>query len=124
VAKKPSPQGTLIPVSASRKLSSELQNITENLTNNPNVTKFVVSVNKGTGIAKVMAVGHNGNTVTNDILGPGLMQTMTYTPSDKAARDSGICTLYQRGLTQTQIAQRIDVSQALVSNVLRRSGLC
>ncbi len=124
MAKKPSPSGALIPISANRKLSSDLQTMTENLSNNPHVTEFVVSVNKRTGIAKVKAVGHNGNTVTNDILGPGLTETMTYIPSDKAARDDGICTLYQRGLTQSQIAQRLNISQALVSNVLRRSGLC
>jgi DNA-directed RNA polymerase specialized sigma subunit len=51
---------------------------------------------------------------------------MTYIPKTKGrkvARDQNIVALYQRDLTQMEIAERLDVSQSTVSNVLRREGL-
>ncbi len=117
----------LIPIASSVGLASELKELTDRLSNDPGVKKFTVTVNKQTGIAKATAVGHRGQTYTQEVVGPGLTVTMTFTPKTKggrAARDKNICALYKRDLTQTEIAERLDVSQSTVSNVLRREGHC
>lgn len=116
----------LVPIASSAGLASELKALTDRLSDDPGVKKFTVTVNKETGIAKATAVGHRGQTFTQEVVGPGLMATMTYTPKGKgkkAARDANIVALYERDLTQVEIAERLDVSQSTVSNVLRREGL-
>ena len=117
----------LVPIASSAGLASELKALTDRLSDDPGVKKFTVTVNKGTGIAKATAVGHRGQTFTQEVVGPGLTATMTYIPKSKAGkavRDRNIVALYERDLTQVEIAQRLDVSQSTVSNVLRREGVC
>ena len=116
----------LTPIASSAGLASELKALADRLSGDPGVKKFTVTVNKETGIAKATAVGHRGQTFTQEVFGPGLTATMTYIPKTKgrkAARDQNIVSLYQRDLTQVEIAERLDVSQSTVSNVLRREGL-
>ena len=116
----------LVPLASSAGLASELKALTDRLSDDPGVKKFTVTVNKETGIAKATAVGHRGQTFTQEVVGPGLTATMTYTPKTrggKAVRDQNIVKLYERDLTQVEIAERLDVSQSTVSNVLRREGL-
>ncbi|MER9435292.1 sigma factor-like helix-turn-helix DNA-binding protein [Mesorhizobium sp. M0618] len=113
----------LVPIASSAGLASELKALTDRLSDDPGVKKFTVTVNKETGIAKATAVGHRGQTFTQEVVGPGL--TVTYTPKTKggkAARDQNIVALYERDLTQMEIAERLDVSQSTVSNILRREG--
>jgi hypothetical protein len=117
----------LVPIASSAGLASELKTLTDRLSDDPGVKKFTVTVNKETGIAKATAVGHRGQTFTQEVVGPGLTATMTYIPKTKggkAVRDQNIVALYERDLTQMEIAERLDVSQSTVSNVLRREGLC
>jgi len=117
---------TLVPIASSAGLASELKALTDRLSDDPGVKKFTVTVNKETGIAKATAVGHRGQTYTQEVVGPGLTATMAYTPrtkGGKAARNQNIVALYERELTQVEIAERLDVSQSTVSNVLRREGI-
>jgi DNA-binding NarL/FixJ family response regulator len=117
---------TLVPIASSAGLASELKALTNRLSDDPGVKKFTVTVNKETGIAKATAVGHRGQTFTQEVVGPGLTATMTYAPKTKggkAARDQNIVALYERDLTQMEIAERLNVSQSTVSNILRREGL-
>ena len=116
----------LVPIASSEGLASELKALTDRLSDDPGVKKFTVTVNKETGIAKATAVGHRGQTFTQEVVGPGLSATMNYIPKvkgGKAVRDQNIVALYERDLTQVEIAGRLDVSQSTVSNVLRREGL-
>ncbi|MGN7126746.1 sigma factor-like helix-turn-helix DNA-binding protein [Methylorubrum thiocyanatum] len=126
LSKAPTSGKVLVPIASSAGLASELKALTDRLSEDPGVKKFTVTVNKETGIAKATAVGHRGQTFTQEVVGPGLTATMTYIPKSKgakAARDRNIVALYERDLTQVQIAERLDVSQSTVSNVLRREGL-
>ncbi|OBZ97308.1 hypothetical protein ADU59_01660 (plasmid) [Pararhizobium polonicum] len=116
----------LAPIASSAGLASELKTLTDRLSDDPGVKKFTVTVNKETGIAKATAVGHRGQTFTQEVVGPGLTATMTYIPKSKggkAARNQNIVALYERDLTQMEIAERLDISQSTVSNVLRREGV-
>ncbi len=125
-SKPPKTGKALIPIASSAGLASELKTLTDRLSDDPGVKKFTVTVNKETGIAKATAVGHRGQTFTQELVGPGLTATMSYFPKSKggkAARDQNIVMLYERDLTQVEIAERLDVSQSTVSNVLRREGL-
>lgn len=126
LTKSPKSGKALVPIASSAGLASEFKALTDRLSDDPGVKKFTVTVNKQTGIAKATAVGHRGQTITHEVVGPGLTATMAYTPttrSGKAARDQNIVALYERDLTQMEIAERLDVSQSTVSNVLRRLGL-
>jgi hypothetical protein len=126
LTKSPSTGKILVPIASSAGLASELRALTNRLSEDPGVKKFTVTVNKETGIAKATAVGHHGQTITQEVVGPGLTATMTYNPQTKAGkvgRDQNIQALYERGLTQVEIAERLNVSQSTVSNVLRRDGL-
>ncbi|WP_425102228.1 helix-turn-helix domain-containing protein [Tropicibacter sp. S64] len=117
---------SLVPIASSAGLASEFEALTDRLWEDPRVKKFTVTVNKETGIAKATAVGHRGQTSMQEIVGPGLIATTTYMPKardGRAARDENIVALYDRGLTQVDIAGRLNVSQSTVSNVLRRKGL-
>lgn len=117
---------SLAPIASTAGLASELKMLTDRLSDDPGVKKFTVTVNKETGIAKATAVGHRGQTFTQEVVGPGLTATMTYIPKSKggkAARDQNIVALYERDLTQMEIAERLDISQSTVSNVLRREGV-
>lgn len=116
-SKPPKPRSSAIAVN--NDLSTELATMTESLTANPNVDRFTVSVNKRTGIARATAVGGDGRTRTHEMIGPGLSSTMTYTPNDTATRDANIRALRRDGYTQQEIADRLGISQALVSKVLR-----
>lgn len=126
VTKAQSTGKAVVPIASSAGLASELKALTDRLSDDPGVKKFTVTVNKETGIAKATAVGHRGQTFTQEVVGPGLTATMSYTPKTKggkATRDQNIVALYERDLTQMEIAERLNVSQSTVSNVLRREGL-
>lgn len=104
---------------ANNELANELEEIARSYTKNPNITRFSISINKRTGVARTTAVGVDGKTKTTELIGPGLSATMTYLPSDKGARDANIRALRSKGLTQMEIAQRLGVSQSLVAKVLK-----
>ncbi len=109
----------------------------------PDVARCTLSIDKTTGLARLATSGADGRTATREIVGPGLaLDTLTNggdeqtdqlpspaaAPSGRsgaqarAARDAQIVALAARGLTQTETARVLSISQALVSKVLRASS--
>lgn len=96
----------------------------------PAVARCTLSIDKVTGLARLSTSGTDGRTATHDILGPGLAQATRelaatnqqpgYSGAQaRAARDAQILALAARGLTQTETARVLGISQALVSKILR-----
>lgn len=128
MAKKPKKR-SLAPVSANGELTIQTRALITSLNANPDVANYRIEVDKDSNVAKVRMVSYDGQTVTREYLGPGLTSTIVavpagLTPADKREnRHENICTLYRNGLTQTEVAERLNCSQSLVSSVLRRNGL-
>lgn len=108
-------------VAQQEELTDKLQQITRSYAGNPDIERFSISINKRAGIAKATAVGIDGKTKTTEMIGPGLTATTTYLPTDKDGRDANIRALRSKGLTQTDIAQQLGISQSLVAKVLKSS---
>ena len=101
-----------------------VEKITESvnqLARNEKIKNFDIKVNKKSGLVRLNAQNVDGRTMTRTYLGPGLEETVTYDPSknSKNERDHNIRTLLANGLTQAEVALKLGVSQALVSNVHR-----
>lgn len=99
-----------------------LSKLAKRLAEDPSISSFSLSLNKMSGVSKVVAKNLSGQTVTREVIAPGLETTMVHTPHGKESRNEYIVLLRERGLTQADIASRLDVSQPLVSNVLRKAG--
>lgn len=105
----------------------------------PGVARCTLHIDKAAGLARVATSAADGRNTTREIVGPGLVLPDTGataevdaasapalpTPSAargaaaRAARDAQIHALAARGLTQTETARVLSISQALVSKVLR-----
>lgn len=118
----------LVPAPTGGDLSAETANINHSLSNDPRVEEFSIVTNKTTGVIKVRAVGYSGQTVVQEMLGPGLVASTTShpegeTPAERReARDANIIALHLKNLSQDEIAERLSCSQSLVSKVLKRKG--
>jgi|GEM_PF-1972800 hypothetical protein len=102
------------------------------------VARCTLSVDKATGLARLTTSGADGRVGTQEIFGPGLALDPLQQGDDpmtagapgpaptrsnaRAMRDAAIVTLAARGLTQTETARVLSVSQALVSKVLRAAA--
>lgn len=108
-------------MSAAQDLVPKINGHIESLANNENVQNFDLKVNKKTGVVRLSAKNVDGRTVTKTLIGPGLEATMQYDPrgNSRDDRDFNICKLLDAGMTQTEVAARLGVSQALVSKVHR-----
>lgn len=119
---------SITPVSPNSVLTAQTTAMIASLDANPDVANYQIEVDKDSNVAKVRMVSRDGQTVTRDYLGPGLTSTMVSvpvgsTPADRReSRHENICTLSRSGLTQTEIAERLNCSQSLVSSVLRQKG--
>lgn len=91
------------------------------LQGDPTVKSFEITVNKDSGVIRCNARGFDGRTVTRTFLGPGLEEVVKYDPTNTsvADRNQNIKALLARGLTQTDVATKMGVSQALVSKIHR-----
>ncbi len=96
----------------------------QDLASNEKVQKFDLKVDKKTGVVRLSAKNVDGRTVTKTLIGPGLEATMQYNPNGNSRddRDYNILRLLDAGMTQTEVATRLGVSQALVSKVHRSRG--
>lgn len=118
----------LVPVSSGGDLKQDVIAAVQSLADNRRVSEFSFSVNKRTGIGKIRAVGRDGQNVVHQFVGPGLTETSTFIPTGdtpaerREARDANMVSYHRKGLSQDEIAERLNCSQSLVSKVLRREG--
>lgn len=87
------------------------------------VTRFEMTVDKALGLARLRVVGADGRVTTRELLGAGLdlptLPASGDTAADRTARNAAILACRAKGLTQAETARLLNVSQPLVSKVLR-----
>ena len=112
------------PASNTVQLVEKITEGVNQLARNEKIKSFDIKVDKKSGLVRLNAQNVDGRTMTRTYLGPGLEETVTYDPSknSKSERDHNIRTLLANGLTQAEVALKLGVSQALVSNVHRSDG--
>ena len=122
MAKNPKKRTSLVPVS-NEDMSAKIADFTERMSSNPSVKRFDVSYNRETGVARYNAHHVDGRVTTMADLAPGLSEVVKYDPrySNKNDRDKSVHALLEKGLTQTETANRLGISQALVSKIYRAS---
>lgn len=99
----------------------DVSSVVDTMQYDPKVISFDVKVDKATGLIRYNARTSDGRVITQTMLGPGLEEIVRYDPSKVGIddRDLNIRKLLDTGLTQTEVATRMGVSQALVSKVHR-----
>jgi len=87
------------------------------------VTRFEMTVDKALGLARLRVVGTDGRVTTRELLGAGLdlpaLPASGDAAADRTARNAAILACRAKGLTQAETARLLNVSQPLVSKVLR-----
>jgi DNA-binding NarL/FixJ family response regulator len=85
------------------------------------VERFRLEVNKKLPLVRLITNNANGVTTTREILGPGLTETVRSNLKCMSThdRDENICQYLAKGLTQQEVADKMGVSQSLVSKVYR-----
>lgn len=91
----------------------------KNVASDPMVSSIKLTMDKNSGVIKLHAISFDGRVVTKEVLGPGLETATRYngTSNTRLDRDKNIHTLLSKGLTQVEVAERLGISQALVSRV-------
>ena len=100
-----------------------IEDISQQLVNDPNIISFQVKVNKRTGTIQVNARHTDGRIIYYEEPVPGLSQTTRYDPNTTtiAQRDNIIIHLLNEGCSQTEVAQLLGISQSRVSQISRSS---
>ena len=108
-----------IPAIQTPSIESQLGELTQNLANNPDVARFSVQVDNRTGVINANVQGANGTVHNQQWIAPGLSSTTRFDPSNltTAQRNSAVFALLDQGLTQTDVAKRIGISQSRVAQL-------
>ena len=122
MATKPKKSTSLVPV-AHDVIATKIADFSQLMSLNTSVKRFDVSYNRETGVVRYNSHHTDGRVTTQTDLGPGLQEVVKYDPrnSNRDDRDAAVRALLKKGLTQTETATRLGVSQALVSKVHRAS---
>lgn len=101
--------------------SESLGDISQNLLTDPNVQSFDVRVNKKTGTLQVNVRHNDGRTAHYEEPVPGLKQTTIFDPASVTPdqRNQAALHLLDQGLSQTDVARRLGISQSRVSQISR-----
>lgn len=108
-----------IPAVQAPSIESQLGELTQNLANNPNVSRFTVQVDNRTGVINANVQGTNGTVQHQQWIAPGLTSTMRFDPSNLTTeqRNDAVFALLDQGLTQTDVSKRIGISQSRVAQL-------
>lgn len=108
-----------IPAVQAPSIESQLGELTQSLANNPNVARFSVQVDNRTGVINANIQGTSGTVQHQQWIAPGLSSTTRFDPSNLTTdqRNSAVFALLDQGLTQTDVAKRIGISQSRVAQL-------
>lgn len=110
-----------IPAAQAPSIQDQLGQLTQDLANNPNVARFSVQVDNRTGVINANVQGANGTVQHQQWIAPGLSATTRFDPNHLTMeqRNSAVFALLDQGLTQTDVAKRIGISQSRVAQLNR-----
>lgn len=122
MATKPKKRNSLVVVNHAD-MATKIASFSEAMSSAPGIKRFDVSFNRETGVVRYNAHYADGRVITQTDLGPGLREVVKYDPrsSSRDERDAAVRALLEKGLTQTDTAARLGISQALVSKIYRSS---
>ena len=99
----------------------QLATIVDKMQNNSNIVSFDMKVDKRSGVVRYNAKDASGRVITKTILGPGLEAAVRFDPTQvsTAERDAYVKLFLAKGLTQSEVATQMGISQSLVSRIHR-----
>ena len=109
----------LIPEATVVNIGQQIGDIADRFANHPDVKKFSISVDNRSGLVSANIVHNDGRTQTTELITKGLSQTTNFDPRnlDIEDRDNAVISLLSQGLTQTETARRIGISQSRVAQI-------
>lgn len=108
-----------LPVLQPNEVHQQLGELTQHLTNNPEIVRFSLQVDNRTGMVSANVQHRDGRIQHNEWVAKGLSQTTRFDPHSLTIddRNNAVLSLLNQGLTQTEVAKRIGVSQSRVAQI-------
>ncbi len=112
-----------VPVAQLCNIRQQLGDLSQQLADNPNIDHFSIQVDNRTGMITTNAQHKDGRVQHDQWVSKGLSQTTRFAPRALTIeeRNDAVCSLLGQGLTQTEVAQRIGISQSRVAQIKKTS---
>ena len=113
-----------LPVMQANEVHQQLGEMTQRLTNNPDIVRFSLQVDNRTGLVSANVQHRDGRVQHNEWVSRGLSQATQFDPHSLTIEDRNraVLTLLNQGLTQTEVAKRIGISQSRVAQIKKLSS--
>lgn len=113
-----------LPVLQATEVHQQLGELTQHLTDNPDIVRFSLNVDNRTGMVSANVLHRDGRVQHNEWVAKGLSQITRFDPHSFTIEDrnSAVVTLLNQGLTQTEVAKRIGISQSRVAQIKKLSS--
>lgn len=107
------------PVPVPAPIQQQLGDLAQQLTDNPNVARFSIQVDNRTGMVSTNVQHLDGRVQHDEWVSRGLSQTTRFDPRTLTIeeRNDAVISLLDQGLTQTEVAKRIGISQSRVAQI-------
>lgn len=113
-----------LPVLQANEVHQQFGELAQHLTNNPDVVRFSLQVDNRTGMVSTNVQHRDGRVQHNEWLASDLSQATQLAPHLLTIEDrnSAVLSLLNQGLTQTDVAKRIGISQSRVAQIKKLSS--
>jgi len=113
-----------LPVLQANEVHHQFGELAQHLTNNPDVVRFSLQVDNRTGMVSTNVQHRDGRVQHNEWLASDLSQATQLAPHLLTIEDrnSAVLSLLNQGLTQTDVAKRIGISQSRVAQIKKLSS--
>jgi len=109
----------LPPTQQANEVNRELGELTQGLMSNPDVERFSLQVNNRTGVVSANVKHQDGRVQHKEWISRGLSQATQFNPNTLSIQDrnEAVRSLLNQGLTQTEVAKRIGISQSRIAQI-------
>lgn len=113
-----------LPVLQANEVHQQFGELAQHLTNNPDVVRFSLQVDNRTGMVSTNVQHRDGRVQHNEWLASDVSQATQLAPHLLTIEDrnSAVLSLLNQGLTQTDVAKRIGISQSRVAQIKKLSS--
>lgn len=108
-----------VPVAHPCNIRQQLGDLSQQLADNPKIDRFSISVDNRTGMVTTNVQHKDGRVQNDQWVSRGLSQTTRFDPRELSIdeRNDAVRSLLDQGLTQTEVARRIGISQSRVAQI-------
>lgn len=108
-----------VPVAQPCDIRQQLGDLSQQLADNPNIDHFSIQVDNRTGLVTTNVQHKDGRVQHDKWISKGLSQTTRFDPRTLTMeeRNDAVLSLLDQGLTQTEVAHRIGISQSRVAQI-------